>query len=149
MSISVDSMSASRGLQPQSPNNVQPATGSSGPGVTLNARAASASSDLPSTPAVKAATDAKGAKDARGVSERVAAKLGAEQTRQSLADINKVLAGLSISVQFQIDPEYKDVIVKVIDQDSGKVVRQIPTVEVVRIANAMDNLKGLLFAQSA
>lgn len=146
MSISIDSMNASRGLQPQSQKAVPPATGSSAPDAALNARAASASSGLPSTPAVKAATDAK---DAGDVSERAAARLSAEQTRQSLADINKVLAGLSISVQFQIDPEYKDVIVKVVDQDSGKVVRQIPTVEVVRIAKAMDNLKGLLFAQTA
>lgn len=146
MSISIDSMNASRGLQPQSQKAVPPATDSSAPGPALNARAAIASGGLPSTPAVKAATDAK---DAGDVSERAAARLSAEQTRQSLADINKVLAGLSISVQFQIDPEYKDVIVKVVDQDSGKVVRQIPTVEVVRIAKAMDNLKGLLFAQTA
>lgn len=78
-----------------------------------------------------------------------AAKLSTEQARKSLDEINKVLASMSISVQFQIDPNYKDVIVKVVDQESGKVVRQIPTVEVVRIAKAMDNLKGLLFAQTA
>lgn len=147
MSISIDSMSVSRGLQPQSQKAVPPATGgSSATGATLNAREASVSGGLPTTPAAKAAADAK---DVRDVSESEAAKLSTEQTRQSLEDINKVLAGLSISVQFQIDPEYKDVIVKVVDQDNGKVVRQIPTVEVVRIAKAMDNLKGLLFAQTA
>lgn len=77
-----------------------------------------------------------------------AVKPNAAQTRQSLQDINRVLTGLSISVQFQIDPNFKDVIVKVVDQDSGKLIRQIPSEDVVRIAKAMDNLKGLLFAQA-
>lgn len=75
-------------------------------------------------------------------------KPGTEQIRQSLRDINQVLATWSISVQFQIDPDFKDVIIKVVDQESGKLIRQIPTEDVVRISKAMDNLKGLLFAQS-
>ncbi len=59
-----------------------------------------------------------------------------------------MLAGMSISVQFQIDPNYKDVIVKVVDQNNDKVILQIPSMEVVRIAKAMDSLKGLLFSQA-
>lgn len=77
-----------------------------------------------------------------------AAKPSAEQTRKSLQEINQVLAGLSVSVQFQIDPDIKDVIVKVIDKDSGKVIRQMPSEDVVRLSKAMDNLKGLLFEQT-
>ena len=75
-------------------------------------------------------------------------KPSAKQVQQSLEDINKVMAGFSISVQFKIDPEYKELIVKVVDQDTGKLIRQIPTEEVVKMSKAMDNLKGLLFAQS-
>jgi flagellar protein FlaG len=75
-------------------------------------------------------------------------KPSAEQVLQSLDDINKVMAGFSISVQFQIDPDYKELIVKVVDQDTGKLIRQIPTEEVVKMSKAMDSLKGLLFAQS-
>ena len=75
-------------------------------------------------------------------------KPDAKQVQQSLDDINKVMAGFSISVHFQIDPDYKELIVKVVDQDTGKLIRQIPTEEVVRMSKAMDNLKGLLFAQS-
>lgn len=77
------------------------------------------------------------------------AKLDTEQTRKSLHEINQALSGLSVSVQFQIDPDLNDVIVKVIDKDSGEVIRQMPSEEVVRIAKAMDSLKGLLFAQFA
>lgn len=129
---------AGDGLQ-RSQNAVQPVAGSGAQGAGFNPAAAKVQVDMPSAPAAKVATDAK---------DGEAARHSAEQTRQSLQDINKVLAGLSISVQFQIDPNYKDVIVKVVDQDSGKLIRQIPTEDVVRISKAMDNLKGLLFAQS-
>ncbi|WP_293637629.1 flagellar protein FlaG [Polaromonas sp.] len=90
-------------------------------------------------PVVKPAVDAK---------DGDVAKPNATQVQQSLDDINKVLAGFSISVQFKVDPDYKEFIVKVVDQDTGKLIRQIPTEDVVKMSKAMDNLKGLLFAQS-
>lgn len=73
----------------------------------------------------------------------------AKQVLQSMEDINKVMASFSISVQFKIDPDYKELIVKVVDQETGQLIRQIPTEEVVKMSKAMDNLKGLLFAKSA
>jgi flagellar protein FlaG len=106
--------------------------------VALKAHAAHVPDKVSEPPAVKTATDAK---------DSEAVKLSIEQTRKSLEEINNALNTRSISVQFQIDPEYKDVLIKVVDQDSGKVIRQIPTEDVVRIAKAMDNLKGLLFAK--
>lgn len=138
MSISIDPIRAGDGLQ-HSQKTAQPTAGGSASGAALTTRAASMSGELPGTPAVKAAANAR---------EGEAAKLSTEQARKSLDEINKVLASMSISVQFQIDPNYKDVIVKVVDQQTDKVILQIPTVEVVRISKAMDSLKGLLFAQS-
>ena len=76
------------------------------------------------------------------------AKPSNDQLKQSVDDINKALAGFSISVQFQVDPDYKDLIVRIVDQDSGKLIRQMPTEDVVRISKAMDNLKGLLFSKA-
>ena len=71
-----------------------------------------------------------------------------DQLKQSVDDINKALSSSSISVQFQVDPDYKDLIVRIVDQDSGKLIRQMPTEDVVRISKAMDNLKGLLFSKA-
>lgn len=130
MSISTGPVSAVDGLQnsqQRSQKIVQPAVGRSAQG------------EVSTAPAAKVAADAR---------EGEAARLGTEQIRQSLEEINKVLAGMSISVQFQIDPNYKDVIVKVVDQNNDKVILQIPSMEVVRIAKAMDSLKGLLFSQA-
>lgn len=138
MSISTGPVSAGDGLQ-HSQKTAQPAADRRAQGAMFNAPAARVPGGLPSTPAVKAAADAK---------QGEAVKLSAEQTRQSLQEINKVLASLSISVQFEIDPNYKEVIVKVVDQQNDKVILQIPSMEVVRIAKAMDSLKGLLFSQA-
>ena len=76
------------------------------------------------------------------------AKPSNDQLKQSVDDINKVLASSSISVQFQVDPDYKDLIVRIVDQDSGKLIRQMPTEDVVRMSKAMDNLKGVLFSKA-
>jgi flagellar protein FlaG len=91
-------------------------------------------------------TAAQAVADAR---QGEAVKLSAAQTEQSLQEINKVMDALSISVQFQIDPDMAEPIIRVVDQQSGKVIRQFPSEDVVRISKALDNLKGLLFAQTA
>ena len=135
MSISTGSMGASGGLQPSQQTSQLAVANSSLQGAIFNPLTAG----LPSTPVVKPAANAK---------DGEAAKPSAKQVQQSLEEINKVLAGFSISVQFKIDPDYKELIVKVVDQDTGKLIRQIPTEDVVRMSKAMDNLKGLLFAQS-
>jgi flagellar protein FlaG len=125
MSISTGPIIAGDRLQ-HSQKIAQAAAGSSVQGKVFNA------------PAAKVAADAR---------DSEAAKLSAEQAQQSLQEINKVLASMSISVQFQIDPNYKEVIIKVVDQENDKVILQIPSVEVVRIAKAMDQMKGLLITQ--
>lgn len=149
MSIPIVSMNASLGL-PASPKATQSATADKVPrtaSAPLNALAPSTpasasvgalSDPVFKTPAAQTAADAKDDED----------KLSAKQVQQSLQEINKVMMGLSISVQFKIDPNFKELIVRVVDEDSGKLIRQIPTEEVVKMSKAMDNLKGLLFAQS-
>lgn len=72
-----------------------------------------------------------------------------KQVHQVLQSINHTFATLAIGVQFEIDPAYKDVIVKVIDKESGKLIRQMPSEDVVRIAKALDKLQGLLVEQTA
>jgi flagellar protein FlaG len=134
MAISTESMVAGNGLQHRQTTNSLAADGA---GVQ---RAASANAKVDQTAAsvVRHAADAKPEID----------KPSNSQLKHSLEDINKVLAGFSISVQFQVDPDYKDLIVRIVDQDSGKLIRQMPTEDVVRMSKAMDNLKGLLFSQA-
>ena len=139
MSISTTPIRAAEGLQPAQ-KMAQPAVADRAQAAPLAARAVNAPAEMRDTLATKAATEAK-------ADESI--KLSAAQTQQSLQEINKVMDALSISVQFQIDPGLNEAIIKVVDQQSGKVIRQFPSEDVVRISKALDNLKGLLFAQSA
>jgi flagellar protein FlaG len=53
------------------------------------------------------------------------------------------------SLQFSIDEDIGVTVVKVIDTESKKVIRQIPSEEVMDIAKALDKLQGLLVKQQA
>ncbi|KDP86744.1 MULTISPECIES: flagellar protein FlaG [Cupriavidus] len=63
--------------------------------------------------------------------------------------LTKALRSASVSVEFEIDSITHRVVTKVIDKNSGEVIRQIPTEEVVRIADAMSQLQGLFVRQTA
>lgn len=139
MSISTTPIRAAEALQPGQ-KMAQPVAANKPPVAPLTARAVAAPAEARDTPAAKAAAEAEVAE---------AGKLSTAHTQQSLQEINKVMDALAVSVQFQVDPDYKETIIRVVDQQSGKVIRQFPTEEVVRISKALDNLKGLLFAQTA
>lgn len=134
MAISTGPIGASNGLPHRQEINSLAAGGAG----VQRAAPAPIKADQIAAPVVRQPADAKAEID----------KPSNDQLKQSVDDINKVLASSSISVQFQVDPDYKDLIVKIVDQDSGKLIRQMPTEEVVRISKAMDNLKGLLFSKA-
>ncbi|AMO98859.1 flaG family protein [Collimonas arenae] len=96
----------------------------------------------PGSASTAMAVDAVGKREPTDAVERA-------QIKQKVDDINRQLQLKSVSVQFQIEPGYKDVVLKVVDQQDGKVVLQIPSEEVVRIAKVMDQLKGVLLEKTA
>lgn len=120
---------------------------------TINMDAASRTA--PAEGAAAAAND-KAVKDAGAVAQKpqdsdgkLAGVPERSQIQSKIDDINRQLQLRAVSVRFQIDPGYKDVILKVVDQQDGKVVLQIPSEEVVRIAKVMDQMKGVLLEKTA
>lgn len=71
------------------------------------------------------------------------------QVETAVHEVNASLESRSISLQFEIDKDTDKVIVKVVDQTNGVVIRQIPTEEVVRIAKVMGKASGLLVSHQA
>jgi flagellar protein FlaG len=64
--------------------------------------------------------------------------------------MNDAMLGSSQSLQFTIDEDSKDIVVKVIDQSTKEVVRQIPSKEALQIAKSIDKMQqGLLINQTA
>lgn len=72
-----------------------------------------------------------------------------KQVGQALQGINKVLKELPSSLEFEIDEDSNRAIVKVMDQQTKEVIRQMPTAEALEIYKALDKLQGMLLKQKA
>lgn len=72
-----------------------------------------------------------------------------EQVTKAVENINKTIQAASQNLEFSVDQDSSQVIVKVIDQQTKQVLRQIPTEEILEIAKSLDKLQGLLIKQTA
>lgn len=68
---------------------------------------------------------------------------------EALKTINKTVQAMAPSLEFSIDADSKRTVVKVVDMDTKEVIRQMPSVEALEIAKALDRLQGLLIRQKA
>jgi flagellar protein FlaG len=70
-------------------------------------------------------------------------------TSAAIGELVEALKTTSIGLRFEIDETTHRVITKVIDKETGDLIRQMPTEEVLRIARAIDKLQGLFISQAA
>lgn len=66
--------------------------------------------------------------------------------------VNKINQSISIQasgLEFSVDQDSHRTIVKVVDRQTNELIRQIPTVETLKIAHALDQAQGLLIKQQA
>src|SRR5471030_3230771 len=69
---------------------------------------------------------------------------------QALDKLNKSPQASAQGLEFSIDPDSKRTVVKLVDQNTKEVLRQIPSKEALAIADALDTTsKGLLIQQTA
>jgi flagellar protein FlaG len=104
--------------------------GASGSGTDAQqARAASAATQAPPAPPVAAPTQ--------------------QELRDAIAQANTSLQKVASSLQFEIDPDTKQTVIQLVDTSDHKVLRQVPSPEVIAIAKAIDKMQGLLIKQVA
>ena len=73
-----------------------------------------------------------------------------KEVEEAVAKLNKSVQERAQSLVFSIDDDSHRTVVKVIDQHTKEVLRQIPTPEALEIAKAIDAFKdGLLVDQEA
>ena len=63
--------------------------------------------------------------------------------------VNEFIGTFNNSLNFSIDSDTGQTVVKVIDSATQAVIKQIPSEEMLVIAKALDNIKGLLVQQKA
>lgn len=84
--------------------------------------------------------------------EQVAAERQTTATQlQNVVDsINKVMKQSSKNLEFAVDTDTKKSIVKLVDSETGDVIRQFPSEEALAISRSIENIqKGLLLKQEA
>lgn len=75
-----------------------------------------------------------------------------EQLKEAVSQLNKASQDKTQGLEFSIDNDSKRTVVKVIDQTTKEVLRQIPTQEALEIAKALESKSttaGLLIQQTA
>lgn len=74
-----------------------------------------------------------------------------DQVNRAVSELNKSPQAKSQGLEFSVDSDSKRTVVKVIDQSTKEVLRQIPTPEALEIAKAMEakSTKGVLIQQTA
>ncbi|HEX8611697.1 MAG TPA: flagellar protein FlaG [Telluria sp.] len=63
--------------------------------------------------------------------------------------INVAMQALSRNIEFSIDTDSKRTVVKIIDQTTKEVIRQMPSAEALEIGKALEKVQGLLISQVA
>ena len=67
----------------------------------------------------------------------------AEEIHKDVKAINEQLKSLDTSIRFSVDEKADEVVVRIVDKDSGEVIRQIPPESMVRLRESMKDLSGL------
>jgi len=75
--------------------------------------------------------------------------LSKEQVNEAVDAINKAIRDSSRNLEFSVGGAEGDVVVRVVDQQTKEVLRQIPSEEALEIAKSLDKLQGLLIKQTA
>lgn len=68
---------------------------------------------------------------------------------EAVERIRTQMQTLQRDLNFSVDDSTGQVVVQVLDGDSGKVVRQIPSEDILRLAERLDEMRSLLFEATA
>ena len=72
-----------------------------------------------------------------------------QAVKEAVAAANEAVKSIKSEIDFRIDEDSGKTIVRVIDKQTGTLIRQMPSKEMLEIAKALDRLQGLLVSNSA
>jgi flagellar protein FlaG len=72
-----------------------------------------------------------------------------DELAEAVKHINKTMETIATGIEFSVDEDLHATVVKVVDQNTKEVLRQMPSAETLEIAKALDKLQGLLIRQQA
>ncbi|NMG76393.1 flagellar protein FlaG [Aromatoleum diolicum] len=78
-----------------------------------------------------------------------AATPGNEEILKALDEVREAVKPVAQSLHFSLDQDTGRTVIKVMDTETNEMIRQIPSEDILKIAQAIDKLQGLLIKQEA
>ncbi|GHD79205.1 hypothetical protein GCM10011419_22270 [Vogesella fluminis] len=135
-------MSSLSPLLPVATPAATPLSDTAGRTAPLPAQQASAPTVPVSASAVQALSSTAAGSQGKNVADK-------EELTQATEKISKLVATFASELNFSIDEDLGVPVVKVIDKHTDKVIRQIPTEEVLEMSKNLDKLVGVLYQSKA
>lgn len=67
-----------------------------------------------------------------------------DAVRAAVANANRSIQSLTHALEFEVDPDTKKIVVRLVDTQDKHVLRQVPSQEMLEIARALDRMQSLL-----
>jgi flagellar protein FlaG len=68
---------------------------------------------------------------------------------RAVARANEQMAAVAPSLEFEVDPDTRQVVIRLVDREDKRVLRQVPSPEMLEIARALDRMQSLLLRGKA
>jgi flagellar protein FlaG len=72
------------------------------------------------------------------------AEPGRAEIEEAVARANRQMAAVAPSLEFEIDPHTHEVVIRLVDRHDQRVLRQVPSPEMLAIARALDRMQSAL-----
>jgi flagellar protein FlaG len=94
-------------------------------------------------------TEAKGGQAAESANAEQPRSRQAEPVEDVVSDLNELVRNLHRELQFSVDRDSGDTVIKVVDKETDEVVRQIPSEELMDLRQRLQDAAGAIFEDSA
>jgi flagellar protein FlaG len=92
---------------------------------------------------------AKGFSNGKKAQDGQAAQGDTGKTRKLVEEVQDYLDNLSIQLSFDIHEKTGDMVVQVLDRETGDLIRQLPPEDLLDLKDKLSELRGVLFHQRA
>jgi flagellar protein FlaG len=72
-----------------------------------------------------------------------------EKLADKVLQLNDYAQNINREIQFSVHKETNQTIVKVVDTETDKVIRQLPSEEILKMAESLENFSGMLLKEQA
>ncbi len=72
-----------------------------------------------------------------------------ERLEAATASVREFVQPINSDIEFSVNDDTGQLVVKIIDRSTKEVIRQMPSAEMIAIAKTLDSIKGLFVKQSA